>query len=440
MKKTNQSLIETMRDQINEIAKSPEEVNKIEDMLKVAEEQSELKKIRTTREKQSLKKAITLWKIRFRYGIHWSKPFYPFRLARNIILGKVLNILKIKKYVLRGIEFAITYKCNFNCNHCLCSRIEESSTRREMEPADYGNIVKQAMKLGCTTFGLEGGEPFVSPIWEDMIKACRPKYNHIIISTNGFLFNEENAKRCSKLGVDTINFSLDSGYPELHDLFRRRRGSFNNVMEGIRLCRKYGIKPIINTVVHKDNLYTDHFHELLEFCEKEKLMVNTMFAKGVGNFKDKNVMLDEEDMTAYEKVIEPYNYVQRHLNHNYGKQFGCPGTKEMINMTPYGDVLNCANMHIYLGNVMEEPLKDIRERAFKETPFGRYHPCFLADDRDFINIYYPMLEKNIHISIPQFRESLHKYEQVKGKVVYDELASEKRHEIQDKGLELETLS
>lgn len=423
MKKDKSSVISTMREQIGEIAKTSEEVAKIEHMLCTAEEQTRLKVIKTDREPNPLKRFFTLWKIRFKYGIHWKKPLYPFRLARNVILGKIYNLFDMKKHVLRGIEFAGTYRCNFKCNHCLCARIEESATRREMEPRDYARIVREAMKLGCITFGLEGGEPFVSPIWEETIKACQPKYNHIIISTNGFLFNEKTAKRCAELGVDTINFSLDSGYPELHDLFRRRRDSFNKVMEGIKFCKKYGIKVIINTVVFKGNLYTEHFCELLDFCEREQLMVNTLFAKGVGNFKDKEVMLSNEDIKAYERLVEPYNYVQRHLNHNYGKQFGCPGTKEMINMTPYGDVLNCANMHIYLGNVMEEPLKMIRDRAFKKTPFGRYHSCFLADDRDFMNIYYSMLKKKSYISIEEFRKALRQYEQKHNKSVYPELGN-----------------
>ncbi len=420
MENKRSSIIETMRQQISEVAKSPKEVARIETMLTKADEQSSKKELNIIRKAASFKRFFTLWRMRLHYGIHWRKPFYPFRLARNMFLGKIYNTFGIKKYVLRGIEFAGTYKCNFKCNHCLCARIEDSDTRREMEPQDYARIVKEAMKLGCITFGLEGGEPLVSP-WEEIISACQPHYNHIIISTNGFLFNEDTAGKCAKLGVDTINFSLDSGYPELHDLFRRRRGSFDKVMEGIKLCRKYGIKVIINTVVHKSNLYTDHFRELLEFCERERLMVNTMFAKGVGNFKDKDVMLDKDDIKAYEKIVEPYNYVQRHLAHNYGKGFGCPGTKEMINMTPYGDVLNCANMHIYLGNVMEEPLKVIRERAVSETPFGRYHACFLADDPDFMEIYYGLLKKQSHISIQQFREALRQHEKKYNKKVYAEL-------------------
>lgn len=412
----------TMEDDIKAITSTPEEAERVRKILLEAAEQSRTRRIKITRKVNRLQKFLTLIRIRFRYGVHWKKPFYPFRLLRNELLGKFYNMMRIKKYVLRGIEFAVTFRCNFSCNHCLCARITDFS-RRELEPEDYRRVVKEAMALGATTFGLEGGEPFVKKNWDTIIESWQPHYNHIVISTNGYLFDEEKAKRCVELGVDTVNFSLDSGIPELHDAFRKKRGSFERVMNGIKLCKKYKIKVIINNVTHKGNLYTDGYRELLEFCEREKIMINTLLAKGVGNFKDKDAMLDEEDFEAYERIVQPYNWVQRHLQHNYGKQFGCPGTKEMINMTPYGDVMNCANMHIYFGNVMEEPLAVSRDRALKNSPFGRYHECFLAVDRDFINIYYPALEKKGYMNLEEFNTAVKKYEKEHNKVVYPELSS-----------------
>ncbi|MBF0179301.1 MAG: radical SAM protein [Magnetococcales bacterium] len=417
----NPSVLETMRANIKHVFKDPAQQVKVNKLLDEAIEQTNRREVKHVRSVDPVKKFINLWRLRFRYGIHWKKPFYPFRLARNVLMGKIYNTFGIKKYILRGIEYAGTYRCNFRCQHCLCIRLDESKTRREMEPPDYKRVTQEAMDLGAVTFGLEGGEPFVSQYWAEILEACQSHYNHIVISTNGFLFDEAKAKKCAELGVDTINFSLDSGIPELHDLFRMRYGSFQKVMEGIKLCRKYGIKVIINTVVYRENLYTDHWRELLEFSEREQLLINTLFAKGVGNFKDKDVMMSDEDIANYHKVIDPYTWVQRHLNYNYGKQFGCPGTKEMINMTPYGDVLNCANMHIYLGNVMEKPLKEIREQAFKTTPFGDYHACFLADDRDFMNVYYPLLQKKPHFTVQEFRDDLRIYEEKNNKVVYPEL-------------------
>ncbi len=421
MTKEKVSVFSTMEDDIKAVCRTPEEEERVRKILLEAQEQTKKRGIRVTRKVRSIKKFLVAIKIAFKYGIHWSKPLYPFRLAKNLVLGKFYSVFGIKKYVLRGIEFAGTYKCNFRCNHCLCARLEESDSRQEMEPEDYKDLVRQAMKLGATTFGLEGGEPFVKKGWDKIIEAWLPKYNHIIISTNGFSFDEKTAKRCAELGVDTINFSLDSGIPELHDTFRKKRDSYNRVMNGIALCKKYGIKVIINNVTHKGNLYTEGYWKLLEFCENEKILINTLFAKGVGNFKDKDAVLEDEDLEAYEKIIKPYAYVRRHLHFNYGTKFGCPGTKEMINMTPYGDVLNCANMHIYLGNVLEEPLKVIRDRAFKKSPFGRYHICFLSQDRDFMNIYYSMLEKQSRMTLDEFKEAVLEYEKKHGKIVYEEL-------------------
>lgn len=412
--------------ELKAIYKTPEEFEHVKGLLKKAEEESEKKEVKVIRKVRPILNKIIKVKIMLKYGIHWSKPFYPFRVARNILLSKLYRLLGISKHVFRGCEFALSFKCNFRCSHCLCSRIDESETRKELEPEEYQRIVKEAMKLGATTFGLEGGEPFVKKDWEKIIEACQPKYNHIIISTNGFLFDEEKAKKCAKLGVDTINFSLDNGIPELHDVFRRRKGSFERVMNGIKLCKKYNIKVVLNTVVSKYNLYTEGFRNLLELGEKEKVMVNILFAKAIGSFKDDNAMLDEDDFRAYEKLVEPYAYACIHhdtqVKYNYGNS-GCHGTKEMTNFTPYGDVMNCANMHIYFGNVREESLADIRERAIKKTPFGKYRPCYLAMDDDFMNIYYPLLEKKTHITLDEFNCALNEYEKKHDKVIYPELHS-----------------
>ena len=415
-------VFDTMEEDITASTSTPDEAARARKILLEAAEQTRKKEIKITRKVEPFKKLLTLIRLRFRYGVHWKKPFYPIRLLRNEIVGKFYDMFGIKKYVLRGIEFAVTFRCNFSCNHCLCARITDYS-RRELEPEDYRRVVKEAMALGATTFGLEGGEPFVKKGWDKIIEAWQPHYNHIIVSTNGYLFDEKIARRCAELGVDTVNFSLDSGIAEIHDAFRKKKGAFERVMNGIRLCKIYGIKVIINNVTHKGNLYTDGYRELLEFAERERIMINTLLAKGVGNFKDKDAMLDEDDLKAYEKIIAPYNWVQRHLNFNYGKQFGCPGTKEMINMTPYGDVMNCANMHIYFGNVMEEPLAVVRERTLANSPFGRYHECFLAVDRDFMNVYYPLLERKGHMSLDEFKTALKTYEKEHGKVLYPELCT-----------------
>lgn len=404
-----QSYFESVREDIIQLYKSTEEVERVKQIFDEAEAQSRSKEIRQIRQQSRIKRILSLWFIRLKYGIHWKKKFYVFRLVKNYSLSFLYKVFRIDKHVFRGIEFCLTYACNFKCHHCLCSRIDETEKRKELEPHEYERVVKEAMKLGALTFGLEGGEPFVHKDWEEIVKRMKPRYNHIVASSNGYLFNEKLAKKCTKIGVDTLNLSLDSGIPELHDVFRRKRGSFDRIMKAIELCKKHKIKVILNTVVHKSNLYTDGLIKLLELSEREKILVNVLFAKGVGAFKDKSEMLSEDDFDAFFKIAAPYNYWHIHhmgrLKSSHGGE-GCPGLKEFVNITPYGDVINCANNHVYLGNVRTEPFKKIRERALKESPFGKYHRCFLTMDKDFMSIYYPLLEEKNWVSLEEFQEAL----------------------------------
>jgi len=341
-----------MEDEIKALYKTSQEVEHVKLLLREAEEQTKRKEIKITRKIRPLHKFAAKLKTVFKYGLHWSKPFYPLRLARNILLSRLYRLLRLNRYVLRGCEFDITFKCNFSCKHCSVARLDESTARRELEIKDYEKIVKEAMKLGATSFGLEGGEPFVKKDWDKIIEICRPKHNHIIISTNGFLFDEEKAERCAELGVDTINFSLDNGIPDLHDLFRRKKGSYERFMKAIDLCKRYKIKPIINTVVHKNNLYTEGFRKILDFAEENKILVCVLFAKPLGSFKDDDSMLDDDDFEAYEKIAQPYAcaFVHHDTQAAYCSK-GCNGTKEMLQFTPYGDVMNCAHMHQCNGRI-----------------------------------------------------------------------------------------
>jgi len=416
--KSSNNISPSLIKQIESLYKIPEDIERVKGIIIKAQEETNARHIAVAKKIKSPFKLMVKFKIMLKYGIHWSKPFYPFRLIRNVFLSRLYRLLNLNKFVLRGCEFDITFKCNFSCSHCSIARLDESATRKELSPSDYEDIVAQAMKLGATSFGVEGGELFVRKDWDTIIKACRPRYNHIIVTTNGYLFNEENAAKCAELGVDTVNISIDSGIPELHDLFRRKKGSYQRAIKAVELCRKYHMKPVICTVIHKQNLYTRGLVKLLEFGEENKILVHLQFAKAIGNFKGNDSMLDDEDFREFEKLVKPYFYtfVHHDTQISYGGR-GCNATKEILQFTPYGDVMHCANMHIYFGNIKEETLAEIRERAIRNTPFGEYRPCFLTLDKDFMNIYYPLIDKKAHITLEEFCSAMESYENKRDKII-----------------------
>lgn len=416
------ALVQTFKDE--------QERNKVRSLLVEANRESEQKKILVQKKRYFLPYYISKISLMIKYGLHWSSPMYLVRMARNIILQKIYNLLGLKRFILRGCEFDITFNCNFACSHCSIARLRDHS-RKELEVNEYASIVKEAMKLGAVSFGLEGGEPFANADWEKIVKVCLPGYNHIIVTTNGYLFDETIAQKCSKLGVDTINISIDNGIAELHDLFRRKKGSFDKAMQAISWCQKYGLKVIINTVVHKKNLYTRGLLDIIEFAEKNKILIHLLFGKAIGSFKTENdLMLDDQDIDAFNKLIRPYAYafVHHDTNISYVSK-GCNGTKEMLQFTPYGDVMNCANMHVYFGNVREEPLKNIREKALKKTPFNSYRPCFLTMDKDFMNVYYSLLNEKKYVTIDELTDAIKDYERKYHKDIFNYNSSSNTREI-----------
>ena len=67
---------------------------------------------------------------------------------------------------------------------------------------------------------------------------------------------------------------------------------------------------------------------------------------------------------------------------------GCIAVKGMVSVTQYGDVLPCPYIHTSIGNVFEEPLKDIIQRGLDIKYFGEHvDTCLIAEDRRFINKY-----------------------------------------------------
>ena len=356
----------------------------------------------------NLKNDMKQLALKFRYGLHWDKPNYPFRIMRNMIIGRTYAALGIKKYVLRGVNLQITYDCNFDCQHCLCKKMIQKE-RKELTVEEYKRICKEAMALGCTTFGMEGGEAFMRKDWIEVTKAFLPKYNHVMFTTNSSFLSERVIKIMKDLGVDTINISMDSGFEEEHDKFRRRKGAYKKAMEAVDLCKKHGIKTIFNMTLWKGNLYSKGFIRLLNIAKEKDLLINTMFVKATGNFSNqKEFMLDDEDITFYYQLRKVYPQVLRHLDFNFGS-WGCPGVKEMMNITPYGDVFSCANGHISGGNLKKEDLNTIRNRMLKQPYWNKYGVCLLAEDKKFMKTYYPLMEGRLKpLSIDEFNKEWNK--------------------------------
>ena len=88
-----------------------------------------------------------------------------------------------------------------------------------------------------------GGEPTTRKDWHIIAKGLTD--NGVIpnMITNGWLMDEEIAKKAKEAGVNTIAFSID-GLKETHD-FIRRDGSYDRIMNAIDIVVSHGINLLL---------------------------------------------------------------------------------------------------------------------------------------------------------------------------------------------------
>ena len=173
----------------------------------------------------------------------------------------------------------VSEDCNLACDYCYYSRIG-GKIEGKIKRID-GDVLKkfigEYMELshGVAAFVWQGGEPLLAGLdfFRD-VTALQAKYAppHTLISnavqTNATLLTDEMARFFKRYNF-LLGVSVD-GPREIHNARRVSRsghGSFDRVMKGIQLLRKYGVDFNIITVLHKGNV--NRAADLMEFFQAE---------------------------------------------------------------------------------------------------------------------------------------------------------------------------
>jgi MoaA/NifB/PqqE/SkfB family radical SAM enzyme len=241
------------------------------------------------------------------------------------------------------------------------------------------------------------------PTLEQLIKFTKPDENIVSVTTNGYFLNEENVKKLKDWGLHMVVVSLDSGVPEEHDKYRGVHGLWERATAGIGIAQKAGLRVAVNSIMTHDYLYSESFKKLIDFCEKRKIVINTLIPVPIGSWQNNpSIILTDEDYKYLRELRKKHLLLRRDEDSTLTK-WGCPAGKEEFHITAYGDVIPCAFIHITFGNVLKEPLKDIHERMMKISYFApdKWVPCYLSDKefmKKYINSVNDNEQKPVHYS------------------------------------------
>lgn len=155
-----------------------------------------------------------------------------------------------------SVNYHFTRKCNYSCGFCF--HTAKSSHVLPIEDAKRGLFLLK--KAGMRKLNFAGGEPLLYPKFlEELILYSKQelKLESISIVTNGSRLTD---RFLSKVGqyIDIIAVSCDSFCEETNVEIGRGTGAhLEQVRNAASLCRKYGVKFKLNTVVNRYNFEED---------------------------------------------------------------------------------------------------------------------------------------------------------------------------------------
>ena len=273
------------------------------------------------------------------------------------------------------------FKCNFRCAHCCIRDFQLVKDRRVLTPGDVGDIFSQADSMGLARCVITGGEPLIFRDLDDVVAAVGPERFYINIDTNGWYLNHEKAKHLKSIGVDRIQLSIDSLNPMEHDEFRRKPGSHWRCIQALEASQAAGLDIFVQTVVTKSRLYSGEFIQFLKYFNGRGVSVFVTYGKPVGAWKDKkDDLISIEDIRWFERELEPKYNCFTHMTPQYGRPGRCIAVWGMVSINQFGDVHPCLYWYRPIGNVFNEPLKDILERGMGTPPYNSFiDTCPVAD-------------------------------------------------------------
>ena len=130
-----------------------------------------------------------------------------------------------------SVQLDLTYRCNENCVHCYLDHDDHG----EMTTVEIKHLLKEMAEAGVFILTLSGGEIFMRKDFFEILECARALTFCIKLKTNAVLIGERQAARIRDLGVESIQVSIYSHRPEVHDAITKVPGSLRRSIRALSL-------------------------------------------------------------------------------------------------------------------------------------------------------------------------------------------------------------
>ena len=295
------------------------------------------------------------------------------------------------EYRLTRIHVDVSGFCNEHCVHCY---IPDKFKNKAMLSEVFERILEQGRACNVLNITISGGEPMLNPNLLDFVKSCRRDNFSVNLLSNLTLLTDEMVAEFEKSPLLSVQTSLYSMAPDVHDSITNSRGSFVKTKRAIEVLYEHNIPMQINCPVMRQN--KDSYQDVLNWAKSLNIEASSdymLFGCFDGSRKNLQCRLD---LSEVEEVIrhEKQGQVQA-KEHQYNPDSNssiCPVCSSSICISHLGDVYPCEGWQsLILGNIMESPISQIWEESptvhkLRNLSIQDFPKCQSCADKDFCSI------------------------------------------------------
>ena len=278
----------------------------------------------------------------------------------TIAMEMALKALKLS--VPLNVHLDLTYRCNERCVHCYLDHDDHG----EMTTAEIKVLLDQMADAGVFYLTFSGGEIMMRKDFFEILEHARARTFCVKLKTNGVLIREKEAKRLRALGVESVQISIYSHRPEVHDAITKMPGSLRQSIEAVRLLRKQGVRVNLANVLMVQNAQDyPGVRALAAELDAKFTMDPTVTPMMDG---DRSILKLNVDQAALREVFRDQGLVEnveefcappRSVDEEALNMLPCSAGHTSCYVSPYGDVYPCVQFPLPSGNVRHMKFVDI---------------------------------------------------------------------------------
>lgn len=256
-----------------------------------------------------------------------------------------------------SVQIEMTGRCNLSCRHCY---LDLSDPARELSTARWVALIDELASLGTMFMTLTGGELFLRRDAFEIAEHARSLGMGITILTSGTRFRPGDLDRLAAIHPLSVDISLYSATPDVHDFITQRPGSHAKTMAAIVGLRERGVPVLVKAPILEPNL--DEIQGVVDFARglgADYTFDPTIITRRDGRCEPTSLRASPEGLARVLSLPalregRPLLSGQRSTS-----EAPCAIARRVAVILPNGDVMPCSLHPEPAGNIEHESFEEI---------------------------------------------------------------------------------